>query len=120
MPSSTLLEACNRTELYQICQHAKLNAHPSTLRQQLLALLLGEEEPTITETDHPIDSLRHALIGFINEYWSMLETQLICPARTKDPRSCFGCIDAQVVTCVADPHNAQNEHLIQLHRPRRD
>ena len=117
MPSSTLLEACNQTELYQICRGAGLNAHPSTPRQKLIDLLLGDDVPSITETDHPIDSWRQGLMSFIEEYWSMLETQLTCPARTRDPRSCFGCVDAQVVTCVVS--NKNNENLIQLHRPRR-
>ncbi len=116
MPSSTRLEACNQTELYQICRKAGLSAHPTATRQHLIALLLGDEEPSINEFEHPIDSWRHAIMKFIDEHWSMLETQLTCPAKTRDPRSCFNCVDAQVVTCVVS--NRDNEHLIQLHRRR--
>lgn len=121
MPSSTRLEACNRTELYQLCRRAGITAHPATPRHTLISYLTGDEEPL--SEDHPIDSWRHGIIGFIQEYWSMLETQLVCPAKdlrhpeNPNPRPCFGCVDAQVITCVVD--NAENEHLIQLHRPRR-
>lgn len=118
MPSSTRLEACNRTELYQLCRRVGLNAHPTATRHQLIALLTGDEEPSITEIDHPIDSWRHGIMGFVEEFWSMLETQLTCPARSRDPRSCFGCVDAQVVACVVA--NKSNENLIDLHRLRRD
>jgi hypothetical protein len=40
-----------------------------------------------------------------------METQLTCPAKSKDPKACFQCVDAQVVTCLV-----QNENDIALIR----
>lgn len=116
---SERFEACNHTELYQLCRTAGIPVLPDYTRQQFIELLIGEVEPEkITEADHPIDALRHALMGFVEDHWAMLEPQLTCPAKTRDPRSCFGCIDGQVITCLVQ--NPENEHLIEIHRPRRE
>jgi hypothetical protein len=84
----------------------------------MIAYLEGDEEPEpIEEPDHPVHALRHGIMSFLLEHWRQLETQITCPAKSKDPRSCFGCIDTQVVTCLVQ--NPENEHRIEMHIPRR-
>ena len=116
-PSDQALQAffeqCNHTELYQICQRLHLNVHPGLSKGTLIALLLGEEEPS-PEWTNAIDSWRHAIMAFLLDHWQVVRAQLACPAKTGDPLACFNCIDAQVVSCLVQ--NADEEHLIQLKR----
>ena len=106
------LEACNNTELYQLCKSWGVEAHPGAPRDTLLPYVSGEEEGP--QSEHPIDAWRSALMKFVLDHWAVLEPQLTCPAKSKDPRSCFGCVGTQVVTCLVQ--NKAYEHLIQVHR----
>ena len=81
----------------------------------MIAFILGEEDPpSVTEAEHPFDSWRHGLMGFILDHWAVLEPQLTCPAKSGNPRECFGCVDTQVITCVIQ--NPGSEPLIKLHK----
>ena len=115
MSGSTLFDRYNYTELYQACRSAGIPALPNEPREKLIAYLEADEEPP-PENAHIFDRGRHGIMGFILDYWSKLEAQLTCPARSGDPRSCFQCEDTQVVTCVVQ--NKQYEHLIRIHLPR--
>jgi hypothetical protein len=57
------------------------------------------DRPTVV---NPFDRWRVAMARFIDDHWRMLEPQLTCPAHTRDPRACFGCLDTQVVACMVD------------------
>lgn len=107
-----LFDNCNHTELYQLCRARDLPVLPSMPREQLAGLLLGELTPEAQP--HTIDSWRHGLAGFVLSHWHVLQNQVTCPLKSKDPLSCFGCLDTQVVSCVVG--NPKTEHLIQLHR----
>jgi hypothetical protein len=107
------LEACNETELYQICRDAQIPVTPRATKQQMILYLLGEEEPPPL-THHEIDTWRRGIMAFLLDHWSTVRAQLECPAKSGDPLSCFQCVDAQVVSCVVQ--NASSERLIQIHR----
>ena len=88
--------------------------------------LIGDlENPHLDEASHPIDSLRAAIINFLNDYWGTVAPQLTCPAKmlksptNPNPRPCFGCCDAQVVCCVIDGRDPKVEQLISIRRPKR-
>ncbi len=108
----TMFDKCNHTELYQLCRMRNLPALPSMSREQLAELMFSETQPEVLP--HSIDSWRHGLAGFVLSHWHVLQNQISCPLKSKDPMSCFGCLDTQVVSCVVG--NPKNEHLIQLHR----
>lgn len=110
--SSVNFNSCNDTELYQLCRRIEIPVLPSTPRDKLISYLTGEEEPV--PVSHPIDQWRHGLMGFILDHWAVLEPQLTCPAKSKNPRECFGCVDTQVMTCIVQ--NPANEPLIKLHK----
>lgn len=110
-PSSPLFSTVNHTELYQLCLHAGVQATASMSREELIARLLGTED---SDVQNIIDSWRHGLAGFVLDHWTVLQNQIRCPLRSKDPRSCFGCLDAQVIACLND--NEKHLHHIQLHR----
>lgn len=112
-PDYELFARCNFTELFQLCRRLGLPVAPSLSKDKLIALLLGEEESD-PEVRNVIDSWRHGLMGFVLDNWNNIRAQLSCPAKTGDPRACFNCVDAQVISCVVD--NPVNEHLIQLKR----
>lgn len=129
-PIREFYEACNRTELYQLCARVGLVTSPAATREKLVSYLLGEEEPPAVE--HPMHVWRNGLIGLIQDYWTGIEAQLRCPAKElgppaqegepakpdpsdyKSPIACYRCVDTRVVSCLVE--NAPHEGLIQLHR----
>ncbi len=121
MQQHSHFEAYNHTELYQTCMQAGILVRPNEGREEMIAYLEGwKEPPVLSDADHVFHTWRHGIINFINEYWSKLETQLMCPARlmkhptTPNPKPCFGCLDAQVVHCLVS--NPENASLIEAHR----
>jgi hypothetical protein len=115
MTSENIFDSCNDTELYQLCRTQGIPVLPSTTREELIGFLWGSIAPLpITEEMHPIDSWRHGLMGYILDHWKKLEAQLECPARSGDPRQCFGCLDTQVVTCLVE--NRGSERSLKMYR----
>lgn len=103
----------NRTELIQACQEVGISVSPAASREELTGLLTG----SIVATDpSSMDAWRHGIMGFVLDHWETLSTQLTCPARTKDPRACFGCIDTQVVSCL----NSNDRYINEIARHRRE
>ena len=116
---SSLFSRCNHTELYQACVRAELLVRPDESREAMISYLEGlDEPPPLPEADHSLHAWRHGIMGFLLDYWKQVETQITCPAKSKDPRSCFGCLDTQVITCIVQ--NPENERLIALHKPKRN
>lgn len=106
------LKQCNHTELYQLCRRKGLNVGAWMSEQSLIDAFLSD---TVTHTTANVfDTWRNGLTGFVFEHWKVLEPQLTCPIRSKDPKSCWGCLDTQVIACVNG--TAQYEQAIQLHR----
>jgi hypothetical protein len=104
------LRGCNHTEIYQLCRRKGVDVSPSMSHEQLVNAFLDES----ANHTNVFDSWRHGLTGFVFENWKVLEPQLTCPIRSKDPKSCWGCLDTQVVTCITN--TAEYEQAIQLHR----
>lgn len=113
---STLFDHYNHTELYQMCQRAEIAALPTDSRETLIKFLEGELEPP--PRPHELDLWRYGIMGFLLDHWRKVETQLTCPAKSGDPRACFGCVDAQVVSCLIS--NNANISLIRLYRKEPD
>jgi hypothetical protein len=99
IPSTSWLgfEACNDTELFQLCQHAKIHVPAGMSRDDYAAILLGMPPPDV---EGIVDSWRRGITNFVFDHWSTLQPQLTCPIKSKDPRSCWGCLDTQVITCL--------------------
>ena len=112
---SALTTRCNHTELHQLCVAAGLVVSPAFSKEELAKQLLGVSEDAV---ENPLDPWRHALAGFVLKHWQELQNQVTCPLQSKDPLSCFGCLDAQVVSCL----NVNKSHLslIQLHKKTRN
>jgi len=107
-----LLGACNHTELHQICRRMDIHVRPTASREDMIDYICGNDEPP--PPWHGINAWRHALMGFVLDNWELIRSQISCPAKSGDPRACFGCTDTQVMFCVVDNHD--NESLIQLHK----
>lgn len=107
-----LFDRCNHTELYQFAREAGHNVQPNWDRDSLIRVIIGDVEPPNAE--HDIDEWRLALMRFVIDHRTTLESQLTCPAKTMDPRACFNCVDAQVIACLVE--NKQYKKLIQIHR----
>lgn len=129
-PTREFYEACNQTELYQLCMRSGLVVSPATPRGKLVSYLFGTEEPP--EVEHALHAWRNGLIGLVQDYWVGIEAQLRCPAKELGPRAvegappnpdpsnpeaplaCYRCADTRVVACLVE--NEAHEELIQLHR----
>lgn len=111
-PSGCDWTAVNYTELQQLCTGAGLPVHPRMSFEDMVALLEGHLQPI--EENAPIDVWRDAIMAFVIDFWSKLHSQLTCPAKTKDPRACYGCIDQQVIACLVKQKQA--EPLIAVRR----
>jgi len=44
---------------------------------------------------------------FIDDYWVKIQSQITCPAKSRDPKACYGCTDTQVYSCLV-----KNEPLL--------
>lgn len=108
-----LFQNYNLTELYQSCQSHGIRLPKGATRETMLSILSGEQ-PAPTDASNDLDEWRLAIMGFVLDYWDRLSTQITCPASTKDPLACFGCVDSQVRYCLDRNHKYLN--LIQPHR----
>jgi hypothetical protein len=104
---------CNETELYQVCRRVGLPVTPRTSKEEMVSYLLGEKEPP--DVENIFDGWRDGIMRFLLDHWSVVESQLSCPAKSGDPRSCYQCVDAQVVSCVVQ-QNPYDQRLIELRR----
>lgn len=115
MSYSELFSRCNHTELYQIARNAGHVVLPNASREDLISIIIGDVQPTAVR--HDIDETRIAIMKFIIDHRKKLETQLTCPAKSFKEDACFGCVDAQVISCLTS-NGANNQKLILLHKKR--
>jgi hypothetical protein len=105
---------CNHSELYQLARGQGHVVLPDLSREALIRIIIGEDTPP-PSTAHDIDETRLAIMRFIIDHRKKLETQLTCPARSFKEDACFGCVDAQVLSCLTS-NGANNQRLILLHK----
>lgn len=89
----------NRTELYQACVRSGIRAPPGATKQELYDYLIGKVG---CEEGNPVDSWRDTIMAFMIAYWKKVRLQVTCPAKTKDPKACYGCLDIQVIDCIVE------------------
>jgi len=78
----------------------------------MVALLEGVEEQEYVE--HPVDAWRDALMRFIDDFWVKIQSQLTCPAKSRDPKACYVCVDTQVYACLVK--NEAVQHHIAMRK----
>ena len=99
------LKKLNATELQALCRGAGLETG-SRNTEVLAPAVLGEREVP----PNPMDKRRLQMMRYILKHWAAVESQLSCPARSGDPRACFGCTDIQVGICITQqPESKQRE-----------
>lgn len=113
-PVTDGLEFYNHTELYQLARALNLPVYPHTATGDVRSLL-REEAVSAEYKSHPIDEYRHGIMQMLLEYWDGVSAQLSCPAKSGDPRACFGCIDSQVLSCVVE----NRDHLVTIRNLRK-
>lgn len=111
--TNNLFSAFNRTELYQLCRRVGFNIPPTTSVEKMIVYLQGEEEAPMEP--NIFNSWRDAIMLFLLEHWKAVESQLTCPAKSGDPRSCYQCIDQQVISCIVQ-QSPYDQKLIELRR----
>lgn len=83
---------------------------PDAPKEVLIQGILGEGELPPMKGPHEIDMWRLTIMQFVIDHRAKIEAQLTCPAKTMDPHACFGCVDAQVVSCLV--HNKPNMNAL--------
>jgi len=106
----TDLLKCNYTELQQIAQKSGLSIKPGVSKEDLAQAIMG----LVELPENPIDYWRHVIANFVLDNWTMCHEQITCPLQSQDPRSCFGCPDARVISCFTD--SEQHYRTYQLRR----
>lgn len=114
MPYYTLFSRCNHTELYQLARASGYVVLPSLTREELINIIIYET-PVPVIGDHEFDEWRRAIMRFIIDHRSVLETQISCPAKSFLEDACFGCVDTQVISCLTS-NGTENTRLIQLRK----
>lgn len=105
------LRSCNYTELYQSCRDIGVNPHPTMSKNELVGLIEGTLTPgTYT---NPVDEWRDGIMAFLLNYWRKVSGQLMCPAKSGDPKACYQCLDAQVFHCMSANKEAE-QGVLQL------
>lgn len=79
----------------------------------MILLLEGQIEPAPIE--NPFDEWRDAIMRFLLDHWPVVASQLTCPAKSGDPKACYQCVDAQVLSCVVQ-QSEPDQRLIELRR----
>ena len=102
-----IYEHCNRTEIFQLCVRSGLNVNQGMTREQLITAMIAGEDGN----KNAIDSWRDGIMAFLLDNWRAVKSQLDCPAKSGDPKACYGCVDTQVLFCAV---NSNNEKLIQI------
>jgi hypothetical protein len=113
MPHYSVFDPCNHTELYQLCRTAGMNVQPNETRENMISYLEGTKE--FQENYHPVDDWRDAIMKVLLDHWTVMASQLTCPAKSGDPKSCFRCVDAQVIGCLVS-QSEPDQKLISLRR----
>lgn len=91
-------EELNTTELVALAQELDPNVGLNTPRPHLIALLCGEGPDELP--GRAVDGVRLHIMRFVIQNYDQLRPLLDCPAKTKDPRACFRCLDYQVAECA--------------------
>ena len=108
------LAACNHTELYQICKHIGVVAPPDATINELQNLITKEEVPAV----NIINDIRDELMGLLLQHWKRVQSQLTCPAKSGNPKSCHLCVDAQVIHCLTLNPDAERNVMMLIRRKR--
>jgi hypothetical protein len=93
------LDACNITELVTLAQTFEPEAHRGLGRTKLLQII-GEELVDLPERE--INKNRKKITRYLDIYWEQVGSLVSCPAKSRDPRACFGCIDLQAANCITN------------------
>ena len=104
----------NHTELYQLATRDGLPVDPGFSNEALAQLI---EEGSPAEHEHSLNLWRDAIMRFVNDFWPKLSSQIRCPAKSRDPHACYGCVDAQVVFCLVK-HQAIETHIKERRKAR--
>lgn len=112
-----IFSAYNHTELHQLCQVRGIRIAHTATRETMVRLLSGAETADI-ESYSEMDEWRHGIMGFVLDHWDALSTQLTCPAKSGDPKACFGCVDARVQYCLNQ--NEKYLHQIRIHKKKEE
>ena len=111
-----LFEPVNRTELYQLCKQAGIEVPTGKTRGfYARALLIGRQASVQDPDSLPINSWRVAISTFVKQHWRELQGLITCPIGSGDFRSCWDCLDTQVLACVQTNH-ANRAELVTLRK----
>lgn len=105
---------CNRTELQNMCRRAGTPFDPAWTKDTLAKALLGMVQAS---RENPIDSMRDGIMRYLIDHRRSLSAQITCPARSFDPKACYGCPDARPIHCFITQHPATQTQMEMRRKP---
>lgn len=92
----------NRTELALMAREFNHEAHRWLPYDVLVHIIEdhGTELPRRFVNKKRLEVMRH-----INDNWATVNALVNCPAKTRDPRACYGCSDNQIACCTLENVN---------------
>jgi len=88
----------NLTELVDLARDFEPDAHRGLGRAAILEILTNGKSTTALPS-YRVDKYRVRIMQYLDANWERVEPLLNCPARSRDPRACFNCLDVQVAEC---------------------
>ena len=89
----------NRSELAAIAAEFDPEAHRGLPFERLVEIIEGFADAL---PERFVNKKRLAIMQHINDNWDSVSPLIACPAKSRNPRACFGCTDLQVACCVLE------------------
>jgi hypothetical protein len=89
----------NLTELTLMAQEVTPGATRFLGREKLLAIIEDGDVGGVPDS-RPVDVTRLRIMKYVDANFDRVKPLLSCPAKTRDPRACFQCLDHQVLECA--------------------
>jgi hypothetical protein len=88
----------NQSELVELALEVFSGAHRGLLRTELVRIITNGESD-LPET-RGVDRVRLEIMRYVDANYEQVKPLLSCPARSRDIRACFQCLDYQVLECA--------------------
>ena len=103
-------EVLNQTELVTLARALVVEANHGMSREALIAIVEDGVVPDVPP--RLLNKTRLKIMQYIDQNFAQLECLLSCPAKSRDPYSCFQCSDLQVASCTLE-----NEKMFTTEEP---
>ncbi len=98
-------DECNDSELMMLAQDVDGEVHRGLGRARLIEIASGADS---AEPKRQVNRVRYKIMEYVLGHWEQVRPVITCPAKSRDPKSCFMCSDVQVAECVMKNPDVMN------------